>query len=65
MELTWDHRIYKNIADTVGKNSYRGDLNNDAVKRASALRQAQKSKKDTPPSKTRGSKAKKQEQASS
>ncbi len=43
----------------VGKNSYRSDLNQDAVARASAIKYSQKPKKDTPEKKPRGLKARK------
>ncbi|RMZ83803.1 hypothetical protein DV738_g1006, partial [Chaetothyriales sp. CBS 135597] len=49
---------YKSIADAVGKRSYRPDLNQAAVSRASALKDAQRVKKDTPAKKPRGVKAK-------
>jgi large subunit ribosomal protein L28e len=55
-------RIYKNIADSVGKKSYRGDLNEVAVARASAIKNSQRPKKDTPEKKPRGVKATKQEE---
>lgn len=50
-------RTYKTIADGVGKNSYRGDLNKTAVQRASAILDSQRPKKDTPERKPRGKKA--------
>ena len=55
------YRIYKNVADAVGKKSYRGDLNNAAVARASAIKNSQRPKKDTPEKKPRGGKARKTE----
>ncbi len=55
------YRIYKNIADAVGKKSYRGDLNQDAVARASAIKNSQRPKKDVPEKKPRGLKGAKQE----
>ena len=51
-------RIYKGVANQVGKNSYRSDLNQHAVARASAIRLSQKEKKDTPQTKQRGRRAK-------
>lgn len=51
-------RIYKSVANSVGKSSYRSDLNQHAVARASALKLSQKEKKDTPQKKPRGRKAK-------
>jgi large subunit ribosomal protein L28e len=53
------YRIYKSVADSVGKKSYRGDLNKDAVARASAIKDSQRVKKDTPAKKARGAKASK------
>lgn len=55
------YRVYKNVADAVGKGSYRGDLNKDAVARASALKNSQRPKKDAPAKKSRGKKASKTE----
>lgn len=55
--LTVEFRTYKAIADAVGKNSYRGDLNQTAVARASALLDSQRAKADAPASKPRGNKA--------
>lgn len=51
------YRTYASVAAAVGKNSYRSDLNKDAVSRASALKDSQRVKKDTPAKKPRGSKA--------
>lgn len=59
--LTIFYRVYKSVADAVGKKSYRGDLNKDAVARASALKDSQRVKKDTPERKPRGAKANKTE----
>lgn len=53
-------RTYKTIADSVGKKSYRGDLNRDAVSRASALKDSQRTKKDAPEKKPRGLQSRKQ-----
>jgi large subunit ribosomal protein L28e len=58
----WNCRIYKSVADHTGKNSYRSDLNRDAVARASAIKYSQKPKKDAPEKKPRGAKAKKIEE---
>jgi large subunit ribosomal protein L28e len=52
-------RTYKAIANTTAKAGYRPDLRADAVARASAIRQSQRAKKDTPESKPRGAKARK------
>ncbi|KIX10483.1 uncharacterized protein Z518_01566 [Rhinocladiella mackenziei CBS 650.93] len=53
-KATSNRKIYKNVADAVGKNSYRGDLNRDAVARASAIKDSQRAKKDLPEKKPRG-----------
>ncbi|KAI0024873.1 60S ribosomal protein L28 [Xylariomycetidae sp. FL0641] len=50
---------YKAVANQVAKNSYRPDLREAAVARASAIRQSQKEKKPTPEKKPRGKKAQK------
>ncbi|KIW56949.1 hypothetical protein PV05_05560 [Exophiala xenobiotica] len=60
-KTTSNRKIYKNIADAVGKKSYRGDLNQDAVARASAIKNSQRPKKDVPEKKPRGLKGAKQE----
>lgn len=54
-------RTYKAIADHVGKNGYRGDLNQTAVARASAIFESQKPKPDAPEKKPRGAKGRKTE----
>ncbi|KAJ9612319.1 hypothetical protein H2200_003916 [Cladophialophora chaetospira] len=56
-----NRKVYKNVADAVGKNSYRGDLNKHAVARASAIKDSQREKKDAPERKPRGAKANKTE----
>jgi len=56
-----NRKVYKNVADAVGKKSYRGDLNTHAVARASAIKNSQRPKKDTPEKKPRGTKATKTE----
>jgi len=53
------YRVYKSVADSVGKKSYRSDLNKDAVARASAIKDSQRVKKDSPAKKARGAKASK------
>ncbi|OAP56989.1 hypothetical protein AYL99_09101 [Fonsecaea erecta] len=53
-KTTSNRKIYKSVADAVGKRSYRGDLNRDAVARASALKDSQRPKKETPEKKPRG-----------
>lgn len=50
-------RIYKGVADKTAQNNYRADLREEAVARVSAIRRSQKPKKETPPQKLRGSKA--------
>lgn len=55
------YRVYKSVADAVGKRSYRSDLNKDAVARASAIKDSQRVKKDTPERKPRGVKGRKTE----
>lgn len=62
MAIFWG-RIYKGIANKTAKNSYRPDLRGPAVSRASAIRDSQRVKKETPEKKLRGSKAKKAEKA--
>jgi hypothetical protein len=57
--LTHLIRTYKGIASSTAKFGYRSDLRAEAVSRASALRQAQRPKKDAPEKKIRGVKAKK------
>jgi large subunit ribosomal protein L28e len=52
-------RAYKGIANHVAKASYRADLNGDAIARASAIRNSQREKKETPEKKLRGAKARK------
>lgn len=52
-------RTYRGIANQVAKNRYRPDLRAEAVARASAIRQAQRPKKEAPKSKLRGAKARK------
>jgi large subunit ribosomal protein L28e len=61
--LTFFNRTYKTIADAVGKKGYRGDLNRDAISRASALKDSQRSKRERPAGKPRGVKAKKEANA--
>ncbi|KAL2428847.1 hypothetical protein ABEF95_008598 [Exophiala dermatitidis] len=56
-----NRKLYKNIADAVGKNSYRADLNRDAIARASAIKDSQRVKKDVPEKKPRGLKGHKTE----
>lgn len=51
-------RIYKGIVNQTAKQGYRADLRQEAVARASAIRQSQRPKKDLPEKKARGRKAK-------
>lgn len=52
-------RIYKGVADKTAKYGYRADIREDAVSRVSAIRDAQKSKKELTPRKPRGLQARK------
>ncbi|KAK1149952.1 hypothetical protein N8T08_003508 [Aspergillus melleus] len=54
-----NRKIYKGVASKTAKNGYRGDIREDAVARVSAIRRAQKAKKETPARKPRGAQAKK------
>ena len=53
------HRTYKAVATSTASSNYRSDLRAAAVARASALRQAQRPKKEDPAAKPRGAKARK------
>lgn len=55
--LTTDCRIYKGIVNYTAKQGYRADLRQEAVARASAVRQSRRPKKETPEKKLRGAKA--------
>ena len=59
------NRIYKGIVNYTAKQGYRADLRQEAVARASAIRQSQKPKKEDPELKLRGTKAKKAEEKDS
>lgn len=63
--LTNTIRIYKGIVNHTAKQGYRADLRQEAVARASAIKQSQRSKKDDPEVKLRGAKAKKVEEKAS
>lgn len=52
------YRIYRGIVNYTAKQNYRADLRQEAVARASAIRQSNRPKKETPENKLRGSKAK-------
>lgn len=56
--LSLANRMYKGIANYTTKQGYRADLRQEAVARASTIRQSQQPKKDDPEKKVRGSKAK-------
>ncbi|KAL1972466.1 hypothetical protein VTN31DRAFT_6880 [Thermomyces dupontii] len=61
-KVTWgprqpNRKIYKAIADATVQRGYRADLREATVARASAIRYSQRPKKETPPPKLRGAKA--------
>ncbi|KAL8972852.1 MAG: hypothetical protein Q9183_000327 [Haloplaca sp. 2 TL-2023] len=63
LEVTWPGnksgpKIYKGIVNYTAKQKYRADLRQEAVARASAIRQSHRPKKETPEKKVRGAKAK-------
>ncbi|KAI9697909.1 MAG: hypothetical protein M1836_004261 [Candelina mexicana] len=63
-KITWgpnksNQKTYKGIVNSTAKLGYRADLRAEAVARASAIRQSQRSKKDIPEKKLRGGKARK------
>ncbi|KAL8914122.1 MAG: hypothetical protein Q9171_001238 [Xanthocarpia ochracea] len=51
-------KVYKGIVNYTAKQNYRADLRQEAVARASAIRESGRSKKDVPEKKVRGAKAK-------
>ena len=53
------NRIYKGVVNYTAKQGYRADLRQEAVARASAIRQSQRPVKETPEKKPRGAKARK------
>jgi len=59
------YRIYKGVVNYTAKQGYRADLRQEAVARASAVRQSQRPQKETPEKKPRGAKAKKAAEAES
>ncbi len=63
--LTDTHRVYKGIVNYTAKQGYRADLRQEAVARASSIRQSQKPKKEDHEVKLRGAKAKKAEEKAS
>ena len=50
-------RIYKGIANYTAKQGYRADLRQEAIARASSIRQSHRPKKESPEKKLRGAKA--------
>ena len=58
-------RIYKGIVNHTAKQGYRADLRQEAVSRASAIRQSNKPKKQDHEVKLRGAKARKAEEKAS
>ena len=58
-------RTYKGIVNYTAKQGYRADLRQEAVARASAIRQSQKPKREDPEVKLRGSRVKKAEEKAS
>ncbi len=60
--LMHDIRTFKGIVNYTAKQGYRADLRQEAVARASAIKQSQRPKKETPEVKLRGSRAKKAEE---
>ena len=53
------HRIYKGVVNYTAKQGYRADLRQEAVARASAIKQSQQPKKEAFEKKPRGAKARK------
>ncbi|EFR03304.1 ribosomal protein L28e [Nannizzia gypsea CBS 118893] len=56
---TSNRKVYKAVANRAVGGGYRADLRPEAVRRASAIRQSQRPKKDSPEKKLRGAKARK------
>ncbi len=63
--LTHQIRTFKGIVNYTAKQGYRADLRQEAVARASAIKQSQKPKKEDREVKLRGSRAKKAEEKAS
>ena len=63
-ELTYN-RTYRGIVNHTAKQGYRADLRQEAVARASAIRESYQPKKQDKEPKLRGSKAKKAEEKTS
>ena len=59
IDVVASYRLYKGIVNYTAKQGYRADLRQEAVARASAIRQLHRPKKDVPEKKLRGSKARK------
>ncbi|KAL8923396.1 MAG: hypothetical protein Q9172_003145 [Xanthocarpia lactea] len=51
-------KVYKSVVNYTAKQNYRADLRQEAVARASAIRDSGRSKKEVPEKKVRGAKAK-------
>ena len=60
---TPNRKVYKSVVNSTAKKGYRSDLRAEAVARASAVKSSQREKKDTPPAKLRGAKARKEREA--
>jgi hypothetical protein len=58
MDANTIQRTYRSVVNSTAKRDYRPDLRQVAVARASAIHNSQREKKDTPPAKPRGAKAK-------
>ncbi|KAK5108296.1 hypothetical protein LTR62_008611 [Meristemomyces frigidus] len=54
---TGSRKLYRNVVNSTAKKGYRSDLRAEAVARASAIKYAQREKKERAPSKPRGVKA--------
>jgi large subunit ribosomal protein L28e len=57
------YRTYSSIIKATADRDYRTDLRQEAVARASAIRKSQRPVKESKPSKVRGAKARKTEEA--
>ncbi|KAI9718993.1 MAG: hypothetical protein M1828_006369 [Chrysothrix sp. TS-e1954] len=56
---TSSRKIYRSVAGSTAKRGYRADLRQEAIARASAIKDSQRKKKDAPEKKVRGAKARK------
>ncbi|KAL8674616.1 MAG: hypothetical protein Q9168_000991 [Polycauliona sp. 1 TL-2023] len=52
-------KVYKGIVNHTAKQNYRADLRQEAVARASAIKESSRPKKEAPQKKVRGAKARK------